>query len=173
MVVGNLIHPITYILFNIYKDSSVGCKKGEGLLCREFPHKVIFLYYYLLNVIMNGLTCEHMTASTNCCFRIAGLSTRIWIVGSSIVKHAFCTARNRPVGVNLGLSRLGATVWLQGRSGLILSKMEGQINTMIRYEDQPDVIIINIGGNDIETILLGYLQYQLKQFLFWIWENFP
>lgn len=34
---------LTYILFNIYKDSSVGCKKGEGLLCREFPHKVIFL----------------------------------------------------------------------------------------------------------------------------------
>lgn len=51
--------------------------------------------------------------------------------------------------------------------------MKGQINTMIRYEDQPDVIIINIGGNDIETILLGYLQYQLKQFLLWIWENFP
>jgi len=84
-------------------------------------------------------------------------------------KIIFYTARNRSGGVNLGLNRLGATVWWRGRSGLILDKMKGQINMMIGYEEPPDIIIIHIGDNDECKIRLGYLQYQLEQFLIWIW----
>ncbi|VDI29458.1 Hypothetical predicted protein, partial [Mytilus galloprovincialis] len=41
----------------------------------------------------------------------------VWIVGSSIIKHAFGEARGRPGGVNLGLQRMGVNIWWQGKCG--------------------------------------------------------
>ena len=40
---------------------------------------------------------------------------QIWIVGSSIVKHAFTHARKSLEGVNLGLGQCHAKVWWQGK----------------------------------------------------------
>ncbi|CAC5417893.1 unnamed protein product [Mytilus coruscus] len=42
---------------------------------------------------------------------IVGDPVNVWIVGSSIVKHAFVAARDRPGWVNLGLGRLNASFW--------------------------------------------------------------
>ena len=47
------------------------------------------------------------------------------------MKNAFVASRKRPGGVNLGLGRLGVSIWWQGRSGMTLGKMKQQITTMI------------------------------------------
>ena len=72
----------------------------------------------------------------------------IWIVGSSIVKHAFVRARCNGT-VNMELGRHAASVWWQGQSGLRWGKLESKLNTLLRYEDSPDMLVIHCGGNDI------------------------
>ncbi|VDI73212.1 Hypothetical predicted protein [Mytilus galloprovincialis] len=61
--------------------------------------------------------------SSNAYKGIVGDPVNVWIVGSSIVKHAFVTARDRPGGVNLGLGRLNASFWWQGKGGMIVRSM--------------------------------------------------
>ncbi|CAG2188093.1 unnamed protein product [Mytilus edulis] len=80
--------------------------------------------------------------------RIAGHAT-VWIVGSSIIKHAFGEARGRPGGVNLGLQRMGVNIWWQGKCGGKVLDMKQQIRTMLKYEDPPTILVLHIGGNDI------------------------
>lgn len=83
-------------------------------------------------------------------------------------------ARSRPGDVHLGLSeRFQTTIWWQGTSGLITSKIKKQINIMAIYEDPPNIIIIHIGGNDIGHIRLGYLQLMLKRLFDWLWVKYP
>ena len=97
----------------------------------------------------------------------------MWIVGSSIVKYAFLEARQRPGGVNLSLQRLGVNIWWQGRSGLTLSKLRNHIRTMMKLEDPPNYIVVHIGGNDLGNTRLGYLHYQLEQFMSWLSIQLP
>ncbi|XP_071124445.1 uncharacterized protein [Mytilus edulis] len=73
----------------------------------------------------------------------------VWIVGSSIIKHAFGEARGRPGGVNLGLQRMGVNIWWQGKCGGKVLDMKQQIRTMLKYEDPPTILVLHIGGNDI------------------------
>lgn len=95
------------------------------------------------------------------------------MVGSSITKYAFIKARTRPGGINLGLQRMQAEIWWQGRSGLTLNKVRSQINIMRRFENAPHFILLQIGGNDIGKVRLGLLQLQLKQFLAWLCQQLP
>jgi len=92
----------------------------------------------------------------------------VWIVGSSIIKYAFLEARQRPGGVNLSLQRLGVNIWWQGRGGLQLSRLRNHIRTLMKFEDPPNYIVVHIGGNDLGNISLGYLHYQLVQFMSWL-----
>ncbi|CAC5376145.1 unnamed protein product [Mytilus coruscus] len=72
---------------------------------------------------------------------IVGDPVNVWIAGSSIVKHAFVTARDRPGGVNLGLGRLNASFWWQGKGGMIVKHVKGQLRTMKTYEDPPHFLV--------------------------------
>lgn len=98
----------------------------------------------------------------------------VWIVGSSIIKHAFTVARGRPGGASLGLrDTLNTRVLWHGKSGLVIQKIRREVDIMSRYEDPPDIIVIHIGGNDIGDVRLGYLQYLIKRFFIWLRDQFP
>ena len=47
------------------------------------------------------------------------------------------------------------------------------MNAMMRLEDPPDFIIIQIGRNDIGNVRIGYSQLQLNQFIPWVSEQLP
>ena len=74
---------------------------------------------------------------------IAGL--KVWVIGSSIIKRDLF----RPVEIQLGLTRLGLSLWWQGRSGMSLYNLRRQVEIMTKFEDTPAFIFIHIGGNDI------------------------
>lgn len=98
----------------------------------------------------------------------------IWLVGSSIVTHAFLEARRRPGGPNLTLNkRLGMSLWWQGKGGLTLRKLKGRIRFLMTLEELPQFIVIHIGGNDIGYISVGHLNYLLRRFMFWLSEQMP
>ena len=42
---------------------------------------------------------------------------------------------------------------------------------MMRLEDPPDLIIIQIYGNDIGNVRIAYLLLQLQQFITWVSEQ--
>lgn len=106
-------------------------------------------------------------------YTFAGNTVKVWIVGSSIVKNAFITSRQRPGGVNLGLDRLGVSVWWQGLSGMSIKRLKQQIKTMMRFEDPPEFLILHIAGNDIGNTMVGYLRNELKQILRWVAQMLP
>jgi hypothetical protein len=57
----------------------------------------------------------------------------VWIVGSSIIKDAFVSARSRPDGTCLGLGRLNVSTWWQGKQGMVVRQIKGQIRLMKKY----------------------------------------
>lgn len=85
--------------------------------------------------------------------------TIVWIVGSSLVKNAFTEARQRPGGSNLCLENID--IWWQGKSGMRASQLGGKIQTMLRYEDPPNYLLIHVGANDIGNRKVGDLRNYL------------
>jgi len=77
--------------------------------------------------------------------RIVGQPVKVWVVGSSITKHAFVHARSRPGGVNLGLSRLNVSIWWQGKSGMVIKDLPKVIPNCLRFEDPPQFLVIHVG----------------------------
>ncbi|XP_063423642.1 uncharacterized protein LOC134707625 isoform X4 [Mytilus trossulus] len=104
---------------------------------------------------------------------IVGDPVNVWIVGSSIVKHAFVTARDRPGGVNLGLGRLNASFWWQGKGGMLVRHVKGQLRTMKKYEDPPHFLVLHVAGNDLGSSKVGFLRNEIKNIIRWIMKEFP
>jgi hypothetical protein len=100
---------------------------------------------------------------SECYQRSAGNTARAWLVGSSIIKHAFVEALQSPAGTNMGLERIGALPWWQGRSGLRL----------LGYKEPPNINLIHIGGNDLGYIKVGMLRNCLNMFSSWLQEIMP
>ena len=74
----------------------------------------------------------------------------IWIVGSSIIRHAFVHARNSYSGTQLDLKRHYGSVLWQGSSGLKWESLVPKIKLLLSLESQvPDYIVIHCGGNNI------------------------
>ncbi|CAG2232678.1 unnamed protein product [Mytilus edulis] len=111
--------------------------------------------------------------SSNAYKGIVGDPVNVWIVGSSIVKHAFVTARDRPGGVNLGLGRLNASFWWQGKGGMIVRHVKAQLRTMKKYEDPPQFLLLHVGGNDLGNSKVGFLRNVIKDMIRWIMKEFP
>ena len=55
------------------------------------------------------------------------------------MKKGFIAARSRKGGL---AERLGVKIWWQGKGGLIISKVQKHIQTMMQYEDPPNVIML-------------------------------
>ncbi|XP_076105886.1 uncharacterized protein LOC143074221 [Mytilus galloprovincialis] len=71
------------------------------------------------------------------------------IIGSSIVKHAFTHARTTYDGIHLGLKREKCTIWWQGKGGMNWQELVPRIKYLLRFEQEPDFLIIHYGGNNI------------------------
>lgn len=71
----------------------------------------------------------------------------MWVVGSSIIRHAFCYARSHDA--NLGIPN--SAFWWQGYGGLSLKALVRKVTFLkhINEDGLPHVMIIHIGGNDI------------------------
>lgn len=76
-------------------------------------------------------------------------STSVWILGSSIIKHAWLHSKNRPGGTNLGLERIGVNLIWQGYSGMKLCQLKRRVRNLLKFVDPPSYIVIHCGGNDI------------------------
>lgn len=97
--------------------------------------------------------------------------TSVWIVGSSLIKNAFAVARQRPGGVNLGLSN--TSIWWLGQSGMRSSQLVGKLLRMLQYEDPPQFLIIHVGTNDIGHMKLAELRNYMKNVLTTILDILP
>uniref|UniRef100_A0A8W8MKX1 Uncharacterized protein n=1 Tax=Magallana gigas TaxID=29159 RepID=A0A8W8MKX1_MAGGI len=60
--------------------------------------------------------------------------TRIWIVGASIIKHAFCNARKFCRGTDLQLDRHKASIFWQGKGGMKWGQLYSKIKTLLKTE---------------------------------------
>jgi lysophospholipase L1-like esterase len=101
----------------------------------------------------------------------------VWCVGSSIIKHAFRVARQRPGGIQLGLERKGIQIWWQGYAGLKFLNLKKKVLYLakINVENFPDFILLHCGGNDIgdPTAPLATLISTMKQDLNRLAELLP
>lgn len=80
---------------------------------------------------------------------ISGKPVNVWIIGSSIIKHAFVHARKRPGGIHLGLKeRLGVEIFWQGKGGMRWWEVKKKIRHLLTLADEPDILLIHCGGND-------------------------
>ena len=95
---------------------------------------------------------------------LSTLVVGVWNCGFSIVKYAFTEARQRPRGINLGLERLHAHIWWQGKSGMLASQLPRQIIILLQFEDPPSYLVVHVGGNDFGKEKIGYLRNNLKLF---------
>ena len=73
----------------------------------------------------------------------------VWVIGSSIIKHAFTHAKQYGVGINLGLDRFRVNIWWQGISGMKWCQVFKHMKTLLCYEDPPQILVIHASGNDI------------------------
>ncbi|CAC5368513.1 unnamed protein product [Mytilus coruscus] len=96
----------------------------------------------------------------NCYTSIVGDPVNVWIVGSSLVKHAIVAARDRP-----GLGRLNASLWWHGKGSMIGKYVKSQLRTMKKYEDPPHFLILHLAGNDIGSSRVGFLRIEIKNVL--------
>lgn len=97
----------------------------------------------------------------------------MWIVGSSIVRDAFITARSSYGGSNLDLGRLGLSLWWQGKGGLRVKDIKNKFRTLLKVENAPDIIILHCGGNDIGQIKSFELRNQLQSILQYFHKCLP
>uniref|UniRef100_A0A8W8NS92 Tyr recombinase domain-containing protein n=1 Tax=Magallana gigas TaxID=29159 RepID=A0A8W8NS92_MAGGI len=73
----------------------------------------------------------------------------IWVLGSSIVKHAFCYARKSQYGANLELDRHNATIFWQGKGGMRVEEICSKVKTLLKVQNAPHMLVIHCGGNNI------------------------
>lgn len=83
------------------------------------------------------------------CMSIFLYYTRIWIVGLSIIKHAFCHARKFCRGTDLQLDRHKASIFWQCKGGMKCGELYSMIKTLLKVEDSPQILVIHCGGNNI------------------------
>jgi hypothetical protein len=90
--------------------------------------------FYVLNNFVKDIYLKYLG--------IAGL--KVWLGGSFIIKREFIEARKRPGGIQLGLTRLGLSLWWQGRSGMSLYILRRHVEITLRM--YKNLFFIHIGG---------------------------
>lgn len=89
--------------------------------------------------------CVYISRSINFVF----VDTRIWIVGSSIIKRAFCQTRHSIFQTHLELERHRATIFWQDKGGVKWGEGLPKIKCFLKVEDPPNVLEFDCGGNNI------------------------
>lgn len=94
----------------------------------------------------------------------------VWLFGSSIIKHAFPSARRHPGRSSLGLQ---AYLWWQGYSGMSLMRSQRKLTTLLEVEYPPNFILVHIGGNDLDRTPVKALKDRLHDLLKFISQAMP
>jgi hypothetical protein len=95
------------------------------------------------------------------------------MVVSSIVKNAFIVARQRPGGINLGLSQINVEILWQGIRGMVIEQIKKQIFAMLQYEDPPNYLFLHVSANNIDHSKIGHIRNQIKVTINWIHNKLP
>jgi hypothetical protein len=69
--------------------------------------------------------------------------------------------------VDLGLKRKNVSIWWQEKSRGKLKDIRQQIQTMLKYEDPPNILIIHVAGNDIAATKTIELCIKIRNVLYW------
>lgn len=97
----------------------------------------------------------------------------IWIVGSSIIKRAFCYGRSQGHnGSQLGLETEVDILW-QGRSGLKWQQLVPMLKHLLTIGETPNFLIIHCGGNSIGLSSTYELIFRMKEDVNRIIKMFP
>ncbi len=88
----------------------------------------------------------------------------VWIIGSSIIKHAFSHARATYDGISLGLNRKNCKVWWQGKGGMRWDELVPKIENLLKkkYEHPPDILVIHCGGNNLGYRKLHKFRHNIR-----------
>ncbi|VDI69222.1 Hypothetical predicted protein [Mytilus galloprovincialis] len=97
----------------------------------------------------------------------------IWVVGSSIVKHAFIEAKRSFDGCSLGLHRKSYRVWWQGKGGMKWGELVPRIKFLLQIDSPPKILVIHCGGNSIGAISLFDLRETLRSDIMKLHEMLP
>ncbi|XP_071172171.1 uncharacterized protein [Mytilus edulis] len=97
----------------------------------------------------------------------------IWVVGSSIVKHAFIEAKRSFDGCSLGLHRKSYRVWWQGKGGMKWGELVPRIKFLLQIESPPKILVIHCGGNSIGAISLFDFRETLRSDIMKLHEMLP
>ena len=73
----------------------------------------------------------------------------------------------------MGLQRLKASVWWQGRSRVGIGVLKKQNNIMLTYEDKPKFLVLHVGVNDIGRLKTSDLREELKSKISWLKRILP
>ena len=74
-------------------------------------------------------------------------------------------ARSRPGGTKLGLDRICADIWWQGKCGMKWRDVEKRIKFLLKFEDPPELLLIHCGGNDIGYVPAKKLRQNIREIL--------
>lgn len=74
-------------------------------------------------------------------------------------------ARSRPGGTKLGLDRICADIWWQGKCGMKWRDVEKRIKFLLKFEDPPELLLIHCGGNDIGYVPAKKLRQNIRETL--------
>ena len=92
-------------------------------------------------------------------------------MGSSIIKQAFAVARRRPGGLDLGLTDFN--LWWQGYGGMNLLEVIPKLKLLKKLGgEEPDVILLHCGGNNIGRNPLKSIRWLINQIISFIGINF-
>lgn len=81
----------------------------------------------------------------------------VWILGSSIIKHATVAASQRIGGTNLSIPN--ANIWWQGYSGMNLLDLVPKLKYLkgLKLQSPPHIIVVHCGANNVGKTRLDRL----------------
>nr|XP_033793603.1 uncharacterized PE-PGRS family protein PE_PGRS54-like isoform X2 [Geotrypetes seraphini] len=113
-----------------------------------------------------GVSGASTTAPSSC-------SYSLWIVGHSFIHWASERACIRPGGRHLGLGHLGLRVSWWGQRGMHWSQLLVLLTDLRSRTSHPDILLIHLGGNDVDALTGKDLVNRIKDDLRVVWDWFP
>nr|XP_033796710.1 elastin-like [Geotrypetes seraphini] len=100
-------------------------------------------------------------------------SYSMWIVGHSFIHWASERAGIRPGGRHLGLGHMGLRVSWWGQRGMRWSQLLVLLTDLRSRTSHPDILLIHLGGNDVDAWTGKDLVNRIKDDLRVVWDWFP
>ncbi|XP_053407289.1 uncharacterized protein LOC128559503 [Mercenaria mercenaria] len=91
--------------------------------------------------------------------------TNVWIIGSSLIKGAYHRLAFRPDGNSLGLQHYNVRITWEFLSGMRIRDIRRSVQYLLQFKDEPDIIVIHCGGNDIGTKSTWDITFEFKMLI--------